>query len=460
MAASSGKRNCVSRWLAGPIRGRTTAVAVLVVAAALTIGAIGLLHILRNNLNHNISDTVRIRAADVATLVKNDRLPEPLAFPGEDSGFVQVIDATGHVIASTSNLDGEPPIARLAPKTDRPDVHTLNALPIGDGQRFRVVAQRVSGRNGPVVVLTAASLDAADDATNTVRTALVLGIPLLVLLVGATTWIIAGQVLEPVEGIRREVNKITAGRLDRRVPVPASGDEVSLLAQTMNDMLDRLQTSANRQRQFVADASHELRNPLTAMRATMEVNIAHPEHADWIVTTEDLLLDQNRLERIVADLIILARVDAGVVRADLQSVDLSRLVENELDRRPAGRVLISRQVGAGLVVTADPHHLALVLRNLVDNADRHASTRVEVVLDASGPNIRLRVYDDGDGIPAADRLRVFDRFTRLDDARDRDHGGSGLGLAIVADLVNAHGGAVRIADDPRTCIQVLIPRVV
>ena len=453
----STRRRPFPRWLAGPIRGRTTAVAVLVVSAALIIGAGGLLRILRNNLSHNISDTVRLRAADIATLVKEDRLPQPLAFPGEDSGLVQVLNASGTVIASTANLAGEPPIAKLAPPVGKTEIHTFHSLPIGDGHRFRVVAQRVVTKSGPVVIYTAASLEPADDVTQTVQQALLFGIPFLVLLVGVTTWMLTGVALEPVEGIRREVLKITAGRLDRRVSVPATGDEISRLAQTMNDMLDRLHASANRQRQFVADASHELRNPLTAMRATLEVNAAHPQTADWIATTDDLLQDHDRLERIVSDLLMLAKIDAAVARSAIESVDLSLLIESELDRRPAGRATLRRHVQPAVTVSADPHHIAQVLRNLVDNADRHARSEVEVHLEPSGRSARLRVFDDGSGVPVPDRDRVFERFTRLDDARDRDHGGSGLGLAIVADLVRSYGGTVSIVEDPRTCFEVWLP---
>lgn len=457
MAASGIRRYPLARWLAGPIRGRTTAVAVLVVTAALSVGAMGLLRILSNNLNQTISDTARLRAADVATLVQKHSLPQPLAFRGEDSGFVQVVDATGRVLASTANLTGEPRIATFTPSTDRPELHTVNTLPGGDGQRFRIVAQRVVGMSGTVVIYTASSLDAADDAVASVRAALLAGIPILVLLVGVTTWVLTSHVLEPVEGIRRQVLKITGGQLRRRVPVPNTGDEVSLLAQTMNDMLERLEVAANRQRRFVADASHELRNPLATMRTTMEVNLAHPATADWEATTAELLIDHDRLERIVADLLTLAKADGTVALANLQTVDVSQLIAAEIDRRPTGRVAIQRTIQSDVSVAADPHHLTQVVRNLLDNADRHATSYVEVTLDTTARDARLRVINDGESIPGDDRQRIFEPFTRLDDARDRDHGGSGLGLAIVADLVRLHGGTVTVTEAPATCFEVLLP---
>lgn len=431
--------------------------AVLVVTAALSVGALGLLRILTNNLNQTISDTARLRAADVATLVQKNSLPQPLAFRGEDSGFVQVVDATGHILASTANLVGEPRIATFTPSTDRPELHTVNTLPGGDGQRFRIVAQRVVGPSGSVLIYTASSLDAADDAIASVRAALMAGIPMLVLLVGVTTWVLTSHVLEPVEGIRRQVLKITGGQLRRRVPVPNTGDEISLLAQTMNDMLERLEVAANRQRRFVADASHELRNPLATMRTTMEVNLAHPTTADWVTTTTDLLVDHDRLERIVADLLTLAKVDAASAPADPQTVDVSHLIAVEIERRPTGRVAIQRTIQPNVAVAGDPHHLTQVIRNLLDNADRHANSYVEVTLDTTETEARLRVMNDGKGIPRDARQRIFEPFTRLDEARDRDHGGSGLGLAIVADLVRLHGGSVIVTEAPATCFEVLLP---
>jgi signal transduction histidine kinase len=433
-------------WAFGPLRAKTTAVAVCVVAFSLSLGAVVLETVVRRNLDSSVINSVSSRGDDVATLVQEDRLPARLAFRGEDAAMVQVVDSSGQVVASTPNIIGAPRITSIAPRAGSPQRITLKNLPVDKGQRFIVVAQQAAGSQGKVFIYTAASLDAADSAVRTLSRALLMGVPLLILLVGATTWRLTGTTLRPVEQMRLQAREISALDLHRRLPVPHSSDEVSRLATTMNDMLEGLERSANRQKQFVADASHELRSPLTVMRTIVEVNLAHPERADWIATSEELLMLQARVERLVTDLLTLARIDAVRQARPPRPVDLAALVRTEVSRRPPKQLTLATNIAKNVVVVGDADQLVQILTNLLDNAERHAHSRVDICVQTEGSTALLRIADDGPGIAPTDRERVFERFTRLDGARSREEGGSGLGLAIVSDLVHAHGGSVEIRD--------------
>jgi signal transduction histidine kinase len=322
-------------------------------------------------------------------------------------------------------------------------------MPISEGGSFRVLTHSVATPTGTVQILVASSLASTDHSIAIVGGALAVGAPTLLLLVAATTWMAAGRALAPVEAIRAEVAEISMRALDRTVPEPATTDEVGRLARTMNQMLERLRGSAARQRQFVSDASHELRSPLAGMRAELEVALAHKEDADWPGTAGDVLEDLGRLQRLVDQLLVLARLDESAPVAADRSVDLDDLVLREARRARErdGLVVDIRGVSAGRV-RGDPDRLRQVVRNLVDNAARHARSKVTLGLQAEAGSAVLTVADDGPGIPAAERERIFERFTRLDEARASDSGGYGLGLAITREIVAAHGGTVEAEDPP------------
>lgn len=272
----------------------------------------------------------------------------------------------------------------------------------------------------------------------------------LTLLTGASTWFAVGRVLRPVEAIRAEFAKLTAHHLDRRVPVPRAGNEIARLAETMNATLDRLQTAVDQQRQFVADASHELRTPLACLRTELELALHRTEAADWPQVVHDAHEDTKRLQDLTEDLLLLARLDANHTdrQPERSVVDLTDLVRDETARRRPPRDLsINVHTEPGPVtVQGHPLLLARVLGNLLDNAERHANSTITVRLthDPDGGEAVLDVQDDGPGIPLKDHQRVFERFTRLDDARTRDAGGSGLGLAIAHRITTAHHGTLTI----------------
>jgi signal transduction histidine kinase len=266
-------------------------------------------------------------------------------------------------------------------------------------------------------------------------------VPVSTAVLAGLIWWLVGRVLRPVDAIRTEVDRISASRLDRRVPEPPTTDEIARLARTMNAMLDRLDRSAERQRRFVADAAHELRSPLARVRAELEVDAAHPASADLQATHASVLTQAVALQRLVDDLLLLARGDSGVLHRSAGPVDLDDVVRRVIGARRDPRMAVGDV--APVQVAGDAEQLERALRNLLDNAVRHARHRIVVSLAAQGGTAELTVADDGPGIPAAAADRVFERFTRLDDART--DGGAGLGLAIARDIAERHGGSLTLA---------------
>ncbi|MFH8365514.1 sensor histidine kinase [Streptomyces sp. NPDC018031] len=315
-----------------------------------------------------------------------------------------------------------------------------------DGERadYRFAAVEVTTPGDvELTVYAGAPLAAQREAVGTVRRAMLAGLAPLLLVVAAVTWLMTRRALRPVEGIRREMSAITASAdLSRRVPEPASRDEVARLARTTNETLAALETSVERQRRFVADASHELRSPIASLRTQLEVGAAHP----GLLDLDGAVTDVVRLQRLAADLLLLARLDAGERPQSGARVELGSLVRRELAQRPADRVPVRAGEPAEVTVAGSRGQLARVLVNLVDNAVRHAVSEVRVTVLAEGGLAVLRVEDDGPGVPEGERERVFERFVRLDDARSRDDGGAGLGLAIARDVVLRHAGSLTVGE--------------
>ncbi|GLZ33308.1 hypothetical protein Lesp02_54960 [Lentzea sp. NBRC 105346] len=275
---------------------------------------------------------------------------------------------------------------------------------------------------------------------------LVAGIALSVTtLVGFMTWAAAVRVLAPVEEMRGEMADINEQNLTRRIRVPSGDNEITRLATTMNETLDRVHKAVEDTRRFVADASHELRSPLAALRAELEIAVSHPQLADWPTVVGNALEDTERLQELTTDLLLLARLDADATEKQ-DAVDLTAVVQREILRRRVSDVELIADVEARPVHVAGRRaQLSRLLGNLLDNAERHASSTVTVRL-RGGPLAVLEVTDDGPGIAQPDRERVFERFTRLDDARTRDAGGAGLGLAIARRIASRHRGTLEAAD--------------
>jgi signal transduction histidine kinase len=271
----------------------------------------------------------------------------------------------------------------------------------------------------------------------------------LLLVVAATTWLVVGRALAPVEAIRREVAAISATQLHRRVPDPPGADEITRLARTMNGLLGRLERSRARQQRFVSDASHELRSPVASIRQHAEVALAHPERGTVTELAENVLAEDLRIQRLVSDLLLLANADERPAPPRRRPVDVDDLVFAAARDLRAGSLLrVDTTAVSPARVAGDAAGLHRMVGNVVENAARHARGRIAFTLAQVDGTVLLAVDDDGPGIPVADRERVLERFVRLDDARTRSTGGSGLGLAIVAELVAAHGGKVAVGAGP------------
>ncbi|MEU7035180.1 HAMP domain-containing sensor histidine kinase [Streptomyces sp. NPDC046237] len=452
-----------ARWFSS-VRARATLGATAVVAVALVAAGIAVLLSLRGNLTSQADGEADGVARDVAGRIAAGTPYPALDLPDGEDNPVQVVDRDGRVLAVSEGLTaisgtGVPGVTpEASPGTGRDaddDADDPEPGEIGDVTWHGQGSATVDGESGDyrftrvevtdrrdetVLVFAGASLGAQRDAVGTAATAMLAGLPLLLGVVAGVTWLVTRRALRPVESIRREMAEITASQdLSRRVPEPATHDEVARLARTTNETLTALESSVERQRRFVADASHELRSPLASLRTQLEVGAVHPELLDVPGAVEDTV----RLQNLAADLLLLARLDAGERLAGAP-VDLAALAAEEAGGRRGVTVAVTESVE----VTGSRGQLGRVLANLLDNAQRHARAEVTVTVRREGDRAVLEVADDGPGVPEADRERIFERFVRLDDARGRDEGGAGLGLAIARDVAVRHGGTLAVREAP------------
>jgi signal transduction histidine kinase len=430
------------RSSAGTVRVRTTIAATVLVGLALLAGGVALVLAMRDALTDEVRDVARARAADTAAALEAGTDPSFLTAgldQDDDDAFIQILDADGEVVAASPLVRGDPAVAR--PVAGESAEVTIT----GEDDEFLAVA--ADADTDSYTVIAARTLDTVSESTSVVTDLLVIGLPILLAVAALTTWLVVGRALAPVESIRREVDAVSSADLDRRVPNPPGNDEIARLATTMNSMLERLERGQARQRRFVADASHELRSPVASIRQHAEVAQAHPERTTVGALAETVAAENLRVERLVDDLLLLTRADEHTLQLQQRPVDLDDLVFEEAQRlRDATALRVdTTRVSAGRV-SGDRAALWRALRNLGDNAVRHATSQVAFALSEQDGAVVLAVDDDGPGIAAPDRQRVFERFVRLDDARARDAGGSGLGLAIVAEVVGAHRGTITVGN--------------
>ncbi|MEV8446486.1 sensor histidine kinase [Streptomyces parvus] len=478
------------------VRARAALGATLVVAVALIGAGLAVLLVLRANLIDQADLQAEVAAREVAGALATGTPYEDVELDDDEDHPVQVTDEEGRVVLVSKDLravtgtgaTGVTPVpsasagATPAPdddddgddddqdddrsrpgrgevSSDDPDFSDGTATVDRTTADYRFAAVEATTPDGvTLTVYAGAPLAAEQEAVNTVRGAMLTGLPVLLVVVAGVTWLVTRRALRPVEGIRQEMAAITASEdLARRVPEPDSRDEIAALARTTNETLTVLEASVERQRRFVADASHELRSPIASLRTQLEVAEAHPELLDL----PGAVADTVRLQALAADLLLLARLDAGE-KPGGGTVELGALVREEVSQRTRDRIAVAVEVpeGGAFEVNGSRGQLSRVIGNLLDNAQRHAESSVAVSVAADGRGVRVEVRDDGAGVPEDERERIFERFVRLDDARSRDDGGAGLGLAIARDVAARHGGTLTVhrADEGGAAFRLWLPR--
>lgn len=441
----------------GSLRFRLTAVATLAVAVVLGLTAVALVQLQRWQLLENLDASLEQRADTIAGLVAADPSATPLGADDDDRA-VQLVGPDGSVLVATRNLSGQPALPDPLADTDRAEhLESRNDLPLQD-RTYRILTKSITTSDGKAVLHVAESTDDMNEAVRLLTTALGFGIPAIVALLAGLMWWLIGRTLKPVDDIRSEVDAINDADPRRRLKTPQRDDEIGRLATTMNQMLDRLTEASDRQRRFVADAAHELRTPLTRIRTNLDVDLGRPDAANFEATARTVRHEAIDLQRLIDDLLHLARSDAGQAERHRQLVDLDDIVMDEIREQRAATpdVTIVAHAVSAASLHANPDHLARAVRNLLTNGAKHADSTLSVELQEAEQRIELTVTDDGPGISKEHRTRIFERFARVDDARTRSDGGTGLGLAITKDIIEANGGTIRYDTGHKTGARFVI----
>ena len=430
------------------ISARSALVAATVVFVALTAAGAILSAVLYRSMLSGIDSTAAARVGDVAANLES----------GGASGLDPALLSTDERILAVQVITPAGTVVRRSPSA--PDTPMVPISEIGDGLhigmpahdspygQIRFSAQTVDGPGGRYTVLVGEGSQVVFASVKAVVIALAFAAPIVVVVSAAMTYLLVARSMRSVDAIRTRVAEISTSDLTERVPVPEKRDEISALALTMNEMLARIEAGHSAQQRFVGDASHELRSPLTTIISALEVAVAHPELLNGELAKTTLIPEAHRMQALVDDLLLLARADERGLTMAHEDVDMDDLVAAEAERLSRDTPLDVRTDVTPTRIVGDPVRLSRMLRNLLDNAGRHATSQVSVTAHASGAYALLTVDDDGPGIAPADRERVFDRFVRLDANRSRSAGGAGLGLAIVREIVAAHQGSVSITDRP------------
>ncbi|WP_194244291.1 sensor histidine kinase [Nonomuraea phyllanthi] len=430
-------------WWARSLRGRVTLIATAVAALVLIPVAIAGVIATRSLMSASVFRDTRDTAERIAYEMRGGALPMGAAIPVPNPSvdLIQVVGPNGQILASSDAARNLPPLSDIQPTAENRVINMTNCLPT---ECVHLTAVRVSMfADSPIVYAGRSTPDLL--ASRTLEVVVFAQVGVLIALASWATWLVTGRALRPVATLRAELDAVQVGDLSRRVSQPPGQDEVAQLARSVNGTLARLERSAQQQRQFASDASHELRTPIAGLRAQLESAQLYPDDTDVEALVESALRDTDRLEAIITDLLLLARIGSrvDVVR---ERVDLAELVRQELAVR-CDKVPVQGELEGGVVVEGVRLQLARVLTNLLDNAQRHAEHRVCVQVYEEGRDTAvLAVENDGVEIAPEDRERIFERFTRLDAARSRDAGGTGLGLAIARDVAVAHRGRITVED--------------
>lgn len=419
------------------LRARTTLTALVLVSVVLGAGGWGLVAILEHQLVASSDQVSRSTARDLLAEAEAGSLPVVVTRVGEE-GVAQVFTDDGAVLAASPNIAGRGPIT--APAGARAGWRTFDAPDDDETESYRAWVEAGSTDGGRTTVVVGDSLESPREASHRLTVLLLVGLPAALVVLAAVLWLLVGRALGRLDAIRAEVDAIGADQLDRRVDVPGPQDEVGRLATTMNRMLDRVESAARRQRRLVADVSHDLQSPLATQRISLETALQGSGPVDRDVLRGGVLGPLRAMEELVDTLLVLAAADEDVPpRAVPLDLDVLVMEESARARAGAGLRLDTSGISAG-PVRADATEIRRAVRNLVDNAVRHATTEVRLAVSVVGQDVVLDVVDDGPGVPPDERDLVFDRFHRGDPARHGAAGGSGLGLAIARSAAERAGG--------------------
>jgi heavy metal sensor kinase len=423
-------------------------------AMAVVLAAVGMLLYwqVRSALDEQIDQSLRVRAIEVASFVRRTGSPGRLA---GDESFAQVIGPDGRPPEGERALLSPAQLAQarrvpIVVEVDRP--LAADDEPDADDERVRLLAMPVRVSAGATyVVVAGAELDDRDETLVALRTQLLIGGPLALLLASLAGYGLAAATLRPVEAMRRRAEEISAATAGRRLPVPAADDEIARLARTLNEMLARLEAGLERERRFVADASHELRTPLSLLKAELELALRRPRSPDELLAALASAAEEtDRLVALADTLLVLARSDEGRLTLAVEPVPVDELLAGVARRfaarAGAGGRAVEVAAPAGLLVDADRLRLEQALGNVVDNALRYGEGTVRLEAAPADGLVELRVSDEGSGFPAVFLPRAFERFSRADESRAR--GSAGLGLALVEAVARAHGGRAVAATRP------------
>ncbi|KAB8194665.1 HAMP domain-containing protein [Nonomuraea phyllanthi] len=435
----------VNAWHRYSIRARLAMVATAAMAVICTAVAVFVLLEAHHAAVETRADQLAAHAVAFGSRARRQAISPRLLRIGSGR-VVQVLNPAGAVVLSTPGMAGKPPMTTLRPD---PDAYTTTRScggPVFPGRCMIVLAYPFHRADG-VWQLNMAVPDIPWYVGPRVLAPLVAGWLLLVGATAAGSYRIVGKTLEPVRAINGKLSQITASDLGHRVPVPNYRDELRDLAESANRTLDRAQSAVEQQLRFASDASHDLRNPLTAMRTRIEEMLMCPGESDWPGTADALLDSVERMQALVGDLLETARLDAGVT-GRREELGLTELVRCEVERHPR-KVAVRHRLAPGVIVNGERVGLTRLLNNLLDNAERHAASAVTVTLEHRPGTAVLEVCDDGEGVAPEQREVIFTRFARLEASRVRDPGGTGLGLPIARQIAEAHGGTLTMEDSPR-----------
>jgi len=434
------------------IRFRITAMAMVVIVVVLLIVAVILLQSVKGHLLRQVDQSLKNEATYVNIQLHAHHYLPATTPAGQ---FGQFFNSNGTQVGSSVNLHGLPPLIHVRPLGPKPRLTTVTDHLFGE---LRVLEQQLGTGSAPILV-EAQQIAQIDQASSSLSVLLAVVLPFLAVVLGLLIWFVVGRAMKPVEAVRVAVADISDKDLEERVASPRTGDEIDRLVETMNRMLERLQATIKRERRFVADASHELRNPIAGVRAALESG--NGSEVDMAESRDAALSALQRLQDLAEELLILDTVDHASPDPVVEPVDLDELVltQVELLRRNTSLQIDSSKVSGGQVL-GNEIDMMRILDNLASNAVRHAEDRIAFSVSERDNWVVLTVADDGPGIPEDKRQMVFERFMRLDSHRNRSTGGAGLGLAIVWDIVTKYSGSVWIEEDSGSrgaCVVVELP---